>query len=167
MEGVILLDFGVVLDWILTLELWWVSLTLSVASIGLAIEVYGRFSEAFRQMEGKRLKAVRGKMKEVITKAEKSRIEDVEEKIFGMQDQYVSAAAPRRSLMESIQYFFFAGALFLTSVLAKAGMDYGWVPVQTYGAIEGILFLMGLIFFSIACLNAYRFMRLVEDEPTD
>jgi hypothetical protein len=118
-------------------------------------------------MEEKRLKTVRGKIREIIAKAEKSRIEDVEDRIFRMQDQYVSAKAPRRALMESVEYFFFASVLYLASVLVRGGMDYGWMTVQSYGPIEAILFLMGLVFFAIACLSAYRFMRLVEYEPVD
>jgi hypothetical protein len=154
-------------DWILALELWWVSLGLFAISIGLAIEVYGRFSKTFRQMEEKRLKAVRGRMREIIARAEKSRMEDVEDRILGMQDQYVSAKAPRRALMESVEYFFFASVLYLASVLVRGGMDYGWMTVQSYGPAEAILFLMGLVFFAIACLSAYRFMRLVEHESVD
>jgi hypothetical protein len=154
-------------DWILALELWMVSLGLFAISIGLAIEVHARFSRTFRQMEDRRLKAVRGRMREIIARAEKSRMEDIEDRILGMQDQYVSAKAPRRALMESVEYFFFASVLYLVSVLVRAGMDYGWMPVQSYSPAEAILFLMGLVFFAIACLSAYRFMRLVEHESVD
>jgi len=143
------------------------SLGLFAISIGLAIEVYGRFSTTLREMEEKRLKTIRGRIKEIITKAEKYRIDDVDDRILGMQDQYASAKAERRALMESAEYFFFASVLYLASVLVKGGMDYGWMQVQSYAPAEAILFLMGLVFFAIACLSAYRCMRLVEHESAD
>lgn len=154
-------------DWILALELWMVSLGFFAISIGLAIEVYGRFSTTLREMEEKRVKSIRSRIKEIITKAEKYRIEDVDDRILGMQDQYVSAKAERRALMESVEYFFFASVLYLASVLVKGGMDYGLLQVQSYAPVEAILFLMGLVFFAIGCLSAYRCMRFVEHESAD
>ena len=113
------------------------------------------------------MKAVRGRVREIVARAEKSRMEDVEDRILALQDQYVSAKAPRRALMESVEYFFFASVLCLVSLLVRAGMDYGWMTVQSYGPAEAILFLMGMVFFAIACLSAYRFMRLEEHESVD
>ena len=155
------------LDWILTLELWWVSLGLFATSIGLALEVYGRFSEAVRDIEGRRLKQVRIKMREAIAKARKTEIEEVEEEIFGMRAEYAVASEPRRMLTWSVDYYFLASALFMGSVLVRAGIDYGWLVQPVHGPAEGVLFAFALILFSVATVTIYQVMRLVDRETSD
>jgi len=155
---------------ILALELWWVALTLCAANFALAIEVHGRFSGLVREIRQRRLDDTRAKMKRIIAKAAKAKGEDIEkyeEEIFGMEGYYVSAERPKQILQDCVQFFVISGFVFLGVVLVRAGIDYGMVKAQDFAWLEGFGFIMGVLMFVGAVVNAIRLMRLDNLEKSD
>jgi hypothetical protein len=147
--------------WTTTLELWWLSLSLMLGSIGFALEVNARFDDKVEKIKQDRLDVGRQKIREVLkTKSERD-ITVVENRIFSMEDYRVKADEPVRLLNTTVQYYFFSFFFFLGALVVRAGIDYQQLPA-TLWTWESGGFVLGLIIFVLAVIDTYSLIRLRE-----
>jgi len=152
------------LDWILALELWWVSLALSGTSFALAFEIYDKFSSDIKKLSKNRLASARSRLKEIITKGKVNDIEYVEDELSKMGQYYQFADEPSQMYRSSLQLILFAAFVFLGSVLIRAGIDYRLLDALMFTPWEFFTFSIGLVAFLTADVNTYRLMKLVHSE---
>jgi len=147
----------------MAVELWWISLTLLIASIGFGIEINRGFSRAVRNIKEKRISQGRNEVRALLSRVKSKEIDAAEKEICELEDYRYSADAPKRKLRDAVQFFFFAPVAFLGSLLIRLGIDNAVIE-RTASGWEWILFAFGLLSFLVAVGYTYQLTQLMDRE---